>query len=42
MASNSGFFKGEQKKKKKGESKPMSYAPIFTPPKILGKKKPGE
>jgi hypothetical protein len=40
MASNSGFFKGEQKKKKKDQKqKPISIAPVFTPPKIIGKGK---
>ena len=39
---NTGFFKGEKKKKKKGQE--MSYtgiAPVFTPPEIINKgKKP--
>lgn len=35
------FFKGEQKKKKKGNDKGSSggFAPVFTPPKIIPKGK---
>lgn len=34
------LFKGEKKKKKKGEgSKPISTAPVFTLPKVIQKKK---
>lgn len=34
------FFKGEKKKKKKGsDSGPISFAPIFVPPKIVPKGK---
>ena len=40
MAQGSGFFKGEQKKKKKSDGgKPISVAPVFTPPQIIGKNK---
>jgi hypothetical protein len=40
VASNTGFFKGEQKKKKRNEGgKPISVAPVFTPPTILPKGK---
>lgn len=38
MASGSGFFKGEKKKKKKaGGMSPGNYAPVFIPPTIIGK-----
>lgn len=39
---NTGFFKGEKKKKKKGqESGSQGFAPVFTPPEIIIKgKKP--
>lgn len=34
------FYKGEKKKKKKDQiSSNTSYAPVFTPPKIIGKGK---
>lgn len=34
------FYKGEKKKKKKGQEIPrMSSAPVFTLPKIIGKDK---
>lgn len=37
---NSGFFKGEKKKKKKGvEGGGMSFAPVFTPPEVISKGK---
>lgn len=40
MAQGSGFFKGEKKKKKRGEgAKSISIAPIFTPPKVTPKGK---
>lgn len=40
MAQGSGFFKGDKKKKKKGqEQAKLSYAPVFTPPVITGKNK---
>lgn len=40
MAQGSGFFKGEQKKKRKGEANTnLSFAPTFVPPKIIPKGK---
>jgi hypothetical protein len=40
MAQGQGFFKGEKKKKKKGgDNKPLSAAPIFSAPKIIPKGK---
>lgn len=40
MAQGSGFFKGEKKKKKKGEGgKAISGAPVFSPPQVLPKGK---
>ena len=44
MGAFGGYFKGEKKKKKKGEGAGGgSFAPVFTPPQIIGKgKKPGE
>lgn len=40
MAGFGSFYKGEKKKKKKGEgSKMISVAPVFTPPKIIPKGK---
>lgn len=40
MAENTGFFKGEKKKKKKSEqNKSLSFAPVFTPPQVLKKGK---
>lgn len=44
MGSFGGFFKGEKKKKRKGqEAGQANFAPVFTPPKIVGKgKKPKE
>lgn len=40
MAQSSGFFKGEKKKKKRGEgSKPISVAPVFIPPTVAPKGK---
>ena len=40
MAQGQGFFKGEKKKKKKGgDSKGMSAAPVFTPPQVVPKGK---
>lgn len=44
MGGFGGFFKGEKKKKKKGQdNRPANFAPVFTPPKIIGKgKKPEE
>ena len=40
MAENSGFFKGEKKKKKKGEgNRQFSVAPVFTPPQVVPKGK---
>lgn len=36
MGDRGGFFKGEQKKKKKGEGSQFSgFAPVFVPPKII-------
>jgi hypothetical protein len=33
------FFKGEKKKKKKGSgNKPISAAPVFSPPQVIPKK----
>lgn len=39
MGSFGGYFKGEKKKKKKGEGSNNSggFAPVFTPPQIIGK-----
>ncbi len=40
MAQGAGFFKGEKKKKKKGEGNAsLSFAPTFTPPVVIGKGK---
>lgn len=40
MAQGSGFFKGEKKKKKKGDGKSsFSVAPVFTPPSVAPKGK---
>ena len=40
LAEGQGFFKGEKKKKKKGEGgKAISAAPVFTLPKVLPKGK---
>ncbi len=41
MASGSGFFKGEKKKKKKsdGSGGVLSIAPVFTPPTVVPKGK---
>lgn len=40
MAGFGSYFKGEKKKKKKGEQPvKFSSAPVFTPPQIVGKKK---
>ena len=40
MAGRWSFFKGEVKKKKKGESqKSISAAPVFVPPSIIKKGK---
>lgn len=40
MALNEGFFKGEKKKKKKGEGgRPISASPVFVPPSIIKKGK---
>lgn len=40
MGSFGGFYKGEKKKKKQGESKNMgSFAPVFTPPEVIKKGK---
>lgn len=33
------FFKGDKKKKKKIDSKPLNLAPVFTPPAIIKKGK---
>ncbi len=34
------FFKGEKKKQKKGQgARPISIAPVFTPPSIIKKGK---
>lgn len=43
MGNFGGFFKGEKRKPKKGQSqnRPIGTAPIFVPPKVIGKgKKP--
>jgi hypothetical protein len=43
MAGFGSFFKGEKKKKKKGtQNTNISHAPVFVPPTVIGKKKPGE
>ena len=41
MASNSGFFTGEKKKKKKTDLSQVKFssAPVFVPPKIITKGK---
>lgn len=41
MGSFGGFYKGEKKKKRKGESSGAtgSYAPVFVPPQIVSKEK---
>lgn len=40
MAQGSGFFKGEKRKKKKGENvRPISAAPVFTAPVVVSKGK---
>lgn len=40
MGSFGGFFKGEKKKKKKGEDKTQfNSAPAFIPPKVISKGK---
>lgn len=40
MAQGSGFFKGEKKKKKKGEdNRPLNFAPVFKPPTVVPKGK---
>jgi hypothetical protein len=40
MAQGQGFFKGEKKKKKKGEgARPISAPPVFTPPSVAPKGK---
>lgn len=40
MASGSGFFKGETKKKKKGGKQKMGgITPVFVPPQVVGKNK---
>lgn len=41
MASNSGFFTGEKKKKKKTDLSQvkLSTAPVFVPPRIIPKGK---
>lgn len=40
MGSFGGFYKGEKKKKKKGnEGDRANYAPVFTMPETIGKKK---
>jgi hypothetical protein len=40
MAQGQGFFKGEKKKKKKGEgAKQISAAPVFSMPKVMPKGK---
>lgn len=43
MGKFGGFFTGEKKKKKKGADRPISSAPVFTPPEVISKgKKVGE
>jgi len=41
MAGFGGFYKGEKKKKKKGNEKGSSYSdkPVFTLPELVSKKK---
>jgi len=41
MASNSGFFTGDKKKKKKSELSQTNFsaAPVFVPPRIIPKGK---
>ena len=40
MAENSGFFKGEKKKKKKAEGgSNFSIGPVFVPPTVIPKGK---
>ncbi len=44
MAGSSGFFKGEKKKPKKDKEKKSggmitSTAPVFSPPKVISKKR---
>lgn len=39
MASGTGFFKGEKKKKKKGEQRPIGVSPVFIPPSVIPKGK---
>lgn len=40
MGSFGGFFKGEKKKKRKGqEGSSMGFSPTFVPPEITGKNK---
>lgn len=35
-----GFYKGEKKKKKRGESaRTLTFAPVFTPPQVVKKGK---
>lgn len=37
---NGSFFKGEKKKKKKGQDGGnISFAPVFVPPQVIGKEK---
>ncbi len=33
------FFKGDKKKKKKGDSKPVNFSPVFTATTIITKGK---
>lgn len=43
MGAFGGFYKGEKKKKRKGDhSQGVAVAPIFIPPKIIGKGKKWE
>jgi hypothetical protein len=39
MGSFGSFYKGEKKKKKKGESANFGFAPVFTPPDVIAKAK---
>lgn len=40
MGSFGSFYKGEKKKKKKNPSEiSIGFAPVFTPPEVIGKKK---
>jgi hypothetical protein len=41
MGQFGGFYKGEKKKKKKSSTgQGFGFAPVFTPPEVISKKKP--